>query len=86
VCAKPWRLLEVVESALSMAIEDKFNINLNQNCWALVIAYAALGAAEHWTLGHLQWLARILAVATTLSMIATLVAYTWNYCKKKFTE
>jgi len=36
-----------------MAVEDKFNINLNQNLWALVVSYGALGAAEHW---HLMWL------------------------------
>jgi hypothetical protein len=66
-----------------MAIEDKFNINLNQNLWVLVVAYAALGAAEHWNLGHLLWLARIGATAATLSMVLTLLAYTWTYCKRK---
>ena len=39
-----------------MAVEDKFNINLNQNLWGLVVAYAALGVAEHWCL---RWLFRL---------------------------
>jgi len=39
-----------------MAVEDKFNINLNQNLWGLVVAFAALGVAEHWCL---KWLFRL---------------------------
>jgi hypothetical protein len=66
-----------------MALEDKININLNQNLWALVASYLALGAAEHWHLGHLLWLARIAATVTTWSLVATCAAYSWNYCKKK---
>lgn len=67
-----------------MAIEDKFNINLNQNLWALVVAYGTLGVAERWHLGHLLWLARIMATVTTWSMVLSVAAYTWTYCKKKF--
>jgi hypothetical protein len=31
-----------------MGLEDKFDINLNQNPWGLIVAYVALGSAEHW--------------------------------------
>jgi hypothetical protein len=35
----------------TMSVEDKFNINLNQNLWGgVVVAYVALGVAEHWCL------------------------------------
>ena len=30
-----------------MSLDDKFNVNLNQNLWGLVVAYLALGSAEH---------------------------------------
>ncbi len=39
-----------------MAVEGKFNINLNQNLRGLVVAFAALGVAEHWCL---KWLFRL---------------------------
>ena len=52
-----------------MAIEDKFNVNLNQNLWALVVAYVALGAAEYW---DLKWLFRLsLVVSIGLSISET---------------
>jgi hypothetical protein len=67
-----------------MAVEDKFNINLNQNLWGLVVAYAALGVAEHWCLRWLFELSRIAAIVMTASVFLTGIAYTWNYCRAKF--
>ena len=67
-----------------MGIEDKFNVNLNQNLWALVVAYAALGVAEHWCLPWLFKLSRIAAIIMTASVFFTGIAYTWNYCRAKF--
>ncbi len=66
-----------------MAIDDKFNINLNQNLWGLVACYAALGAAEHWKLCALFWLSVISSAGMTLSVLVTSAFYTWNYCRKK---
>jgi hypothetical protein len=67
-----------------MGAEDKFNINLNQNLWGLVVAYAALGVAEHWRLPWLFKLSRIAAIIMTISVLFTVTAYTWNYCRAKF--
>lgn len=67
-----------------MGVEDKFNINLNQNLWGLVVAYAALGVAEHWCLPWLFKLSRIAATIMTISVLFTVTAYTWNYCRAKF--
>jgi hypothetical protein len=66
-----------------MAVEDKFNINLNQNLWGLVVAYAALGIAEHWRLGWLFELSRVAAIIMTISAFFTVTAYTWSYCRSK---
>jgi len=64
-------------------ITDKFQINLNQNLWGLVVAYGSLGAAERWGLKNLIGLSTILSIVLTISVIFTTVVYTWNYCKKK---
>lgn len=66
-----------------MAIEDKFNINLNQNLWGVVVCYAALGIAEHWHLCVLFWLSAISSTWMTLSVLITVAFYTLNYCKEK---
>jgi hypothetical protein len=66
-----------------MAVEDKFDINLNQNLWGLVVSYAALGVAEHWGLKWLFWPSLIVAGGMSLSVLVTTAFYTWNYCWKK---
>jgi hypothetical protein len=66
-----------------MSIEDKLNINLNQNLWGLVAAYAALGVAEHWGLRWLFRLSFIVSMGMSLSVLITLAFYTWNYCRNK---
>lgn len=63
--------------------EENFKINLNQNLWALIIALLTLGTAEHFKLCTLYWFGLILSVATSISLILTLRAYTINYCKSK---
>lgn len=66
-----------------MAVEDKFNINLNQNLWGLVVSYVALGVSEHWCL---KWLFRLslgVSIVMSLSAIFTVSFYTWNYCRNK---
>ena len=66
-----------------MPIEDKFNVNLNQNLWGLVVAYAALGAAEHWRLCWLSRLSLVVAIGLSISVLITVAFYTWDYCRKK---
>ncbi|MGC1106055.1 MAG: hypothetical protein WA876_05920 [Candidatus Acidiferrales bacterium] len=63
--------------------EDKFNINLNQNLWGVVVSYAALGVAEHWGLRCLRIFSLILAAGTTLSVLVALVPYTIRYWRDK---
>lgn len=67
-----------------MALEDKVNINLNQNLWGLVVSYAALGVAEHLCLPWLFKLSLVAAIIMTGSALFTVTAYTWNYCRQKF--
>lgn len=65
---------------------ESFKINLNQNLWGLVVAYAALGAAEHWGLKRLGYLSFIMTIGMTLSVLATTLFYTVNYCRSKSTS
>ena len=67
-----------------MALEDKFNINLNQNIWGLVISYAAVGLSQRFGFHELWWLAFVVACAMSLSVLATLALYTVNYCRNKW--
>lgn len=66
-----------------MAVEDKFYINLNQNLWGLVVAYAALGVSEHWGLCWLFRLSLIVSIGLSISVLFTVAFYTWNYCRGK---
>lgn len=67
----------------SQNLAEAFKINLNQNLWGLVIAFAALGLAEHYRLNALFWLSLIVAATMTLSAVITTTAYTWSYCRNK---
>ena len=69
-----------------MAIPDQFKIHLNQNLWGLVIAFAALGAAEHWCLKWLFCLSAITSIGMTASVLVTTLAFTIDYWKKKLKE
>jgi len=66
-----------------MAVEDKFNINVNQNLWGLVVAYVALATAEHWNLKCFFRLSLCVAVGMSVSVLITALFYTWNYCRKR---
>jgi len=67
-----------------MSVIDKAEVKLNQNLWALVVAYAALGAAEYWELNRLRWLALITAALLSILVLASMVFYTINYCVGKW--
>jgi hypothetical protein len=69
-----------------VGVEDKFNVNLNQSLWGLVVAHASLGVAEHWCLRYLFILSLIAASIMTASVFFTMIAYTWNYCRAKFSK
>lgn len=66
-----------------MAVEDKLNINLNQNLWGLVVTYVSLGVAEHWQLPLLLKLSLVMAIVMSVSVFFTVSFYTWNYCRKR---
>jgi hypothetical protein len=66
-----------------MAVEDQFKINLNQNLWALVIAYGALGVANRWGLKYLLCPSLVAAWTLTIMVIVSFGYYTWNYCIRK---
>jgi hypothetical protein len=66
-----------------VAVEDKLDIKLNQNVWALVIAFVALGAAEHWGLRWLFGLSLAASVGAIASVAITTVAYTSHYWNRK---
>jgi len=62
---------------------EAFKINLNQNLWGLVVSLVALGAAEHFKLCTLYWIAAALSALMAISVAVTTVAYTINYVKNK---
>lgn len=64
-------------------MEDQFKINLNQNLWGLVVAFAALGAAEHFKLATLFWFAAAVTLVMVISVAVTTLAYTIKYWKQK---
>lgn len=66
-----------------MDIEDKVDVKLNQNLWGLIVAYAALGAAEHWGLRFLFWPALIAAWGLSVLVLIAFVFYTIHYCARK---
>lgn len=59
------------------------DINLNQNLWALVFSLAALGLGEYFQLQKLENFGILLSIATSLSYLITLIAYTINYWRNK---
>jgi hypothetical protein len=69
-----------------MPSTDNFKINLNQNLWGLVLALGALGASERYNLPTLYKFATAISIVMSLSVIGTTVAYTWEYCKKKWED
>ncbi len=66
-----------------MGFEEKFYIKLNQNLWALVVAYGALGAAEYLHLKWLLWMSVVVSGGLSVSVLVTFGFYTYNYCKQK---
>jgi putative effector of murein hydrolase LrgA (UPF0299 family) len=66
-----------------MSAQDQFRINLNQNLWGLVAAFAALGAAEYFKLCALFWFAVVMSLVMSVSVAFTTFAYTANYWKNK---
>ena len=61
----------------------KIKLKLNQNLWGLIVAYVALGIAQHRELKYLSMLAMVLSAVMTLSLIVTTIAYTGRYWRSK---
>jgi hypothetical protein len=66
-----------------MPIEDKFNINLNQNLWGLVVAFTCLGLAEHFRLKWLFIFSSVVSVPMSISVVLAVGFYTAHYCLRK---
>ena len=62
---------------------ESFKINLNQNLWGLIVAFASLGLSEHYQLCTLFWFSVVVSVAATLSVVITTITYTIKYCRGK---
>jgi hypothetical protein len=60
-----------------------FKINLNQNLWGLVVGLGALGIAERYNLCRLGCFGLFISGLMSLSLLATTIAYTVNYCRGK---
>jgi hypothetical protein len=63
---------------------DKAEVKLNQNLWALVVAYTALGAGEYWELHRLRCLALVMAILLSILVFVSMVFYTIDYCRRKW--
>ena len=63
--------------------EDKFNINLNQNLWVLIVVLLTIGISEYYGLCILFWFGITLGIVSSISIIACLIFYTYYYCMKK---
>jgi len=66
-----------------MRIEDKFDINLNQNLWGLIIAFTALGIAERFGLRSLFWFSFFASLGMSVSVLFAFAFYTVHYCARK---
>jgi len=62
---------------------ENFKINLNQNLWGLVVGLGALGTAEHYRLCKLGWFGLFISGLMSLSLVATTISYTINYCRAR---
>ncbi len=67
-----------------MSVEDKLNVKLNQNLWALIVSLTGLGASEYYHLNKLYWFSNILSYACAISFGFSLLFYTIKYCVDKW--
>ena len=79
-----------MDIAISAIIEQlkklisKVDIKLNQNLWVLIVGYLGIGISEFYCLKILLLFSVVLSIATTVSMICCLDAYTKEYRNRKF--
>lgn len=62
---------------------ENFKINLNQNLWALIVAFLTLGSSEYFHLETLYYFGFVASIVTTISVSFSLFYYTKNYIKNK---
>lgn len=65
---------------------ENFKINLNQNLWALIVAFLTLGCAEYFNLDTLYYFGFITSIITSISISFSLFYYTKNYIQNKSAE
>lgn len=76
-------IIKAVKTALN-------NVFVNQNVLICICSYLALGVVEYFRIEHdtsmpvLYCCAKWLSITSTISVIATLIAYTIMYCVKRF--
>ena len=66
-----------------MAWYDNIHIQLNQNLWALIISYTALGLSEYYKLKILWILSGVLSLFMTIYVLFAFFWYTFKYIYKK---
>ena len=62
---------------------NKLNLKMNQNTLIFLISMIGIGVAEFYHLCTLYYFSLIVGVASTLSILITLRAYTQNYKNNK---
>ncbi len=56
---------------------------ISKGVLAYLISIAALGCAEYFKLEKLEWIALVMSIIASLSLVITLAAYSYDYCKNK---
>ncbi len=56
---------------------------ISKGVLAYLISIVALGCAEYFKLEKLEWITLVMSILTSLFLIVTLAAYSYNYCKNK---
>lgn len=82
-------ITDVVKSTLKESLKD---IYVNQNVLICISSYVAIGVVEFVQIEHpdampvLYCCSKWLSIASTISVLLSLITYTFNYCKKKLTK
>lgn len=69
--------------SVTSGLLNNLRINLNQNLWVLIAALITLGFGEYYQLCLTKIFGILLTVTSAISMIFTLVYYTYHYCVDK---
>ena len=67
-------------------IPEHVKIELNQNLWVFISSSLFLGLSEYYNLCMIFWLSTVVVAISTISLIITVVYYTYHYCWKKLRQ